>query len=81
MNKFSNLTSSNAISTCMSDESAHGYVFNRTLVIVCYWFTFNGFHSCYNLLSVYIIVCECVCVHSHTMLCTTVQVHIRYMTT
>ena len=32
MNKVSNLTSSNAISTCMSDESAHGYVFNRTLV-------------------------------------------------
>ena len=34
MNKVSNLTSSNAISTCMSDESAHGYVFNRTLVII-----------------------------------------------
>ena len=40
MNKVSNLTSSNAISTCMSDESAHGYVFNRTLV--CWFFSFLG---------------------------------------
>ena len=32
MNKVSNLTSSNAILNKYKHESAHGYVFNRTLV-------------------------------------------------